>query len=47
MGQRIMDNNETKDRDHVVVSSAWAGNVALILLVVLVIAGAWAYKEYF
>jgi hypothetical protein len=47
MGQAIMDNNESKDRDHVVFSSAWIGNVVLILVVVLVIAGAWAYKEYF
>lgn len=41
------NNNEPKDGDHVVFSSAWAGNVALILFVILVIAGAWAYKEFF
>lgn len=42
-----MDNKDTKKPDHVVFSSAWVGNLFLLLLVVLALVGVWAYKEYF
>jgi hypothetical protein len=42
-----MEDKEPKKPDEVVVSSAWFGNIALIILVILVLAGAVAYKEYF
>ncbi|MEQ1938234.1 hypothetical protein ABMA46_08265 [Mesorhizobium sp. CN5-321] len=42
-----MDNNEPDNRDHVVIKSAWVGNVAMIALVVIILGAALAYKEFF
>lgn len=42
-----MDNKDPKESDQVVFSSAWVGNLFLLILVVLALAGVWAYKEYF
>lgn len=47
MGKFIMDNKDPKEIDHVVFSSAWLGNLFIVILVVLVFVGFWAYREYF
>lgn len=47
MGKFIMDNKDPKEIDHVVFSSAWVGNLFIVILVVLVFVGFWAYREYF
>jgi hypothetical protein len=38
--------NDKKD-DHVLFSSAWVGNIVIIAIVVLILAAAFAYNEFF
>jgi hypothetical protein len=35
------------NRDEVVMKSAWTGNIFLIVLVIVILGGALAYKEFF
>jgi hypothetical protein len=38
---------DKKKDDHVVFSSSWLGNIAIIVVVVLILGAAFAYKEFF
>ena len=39
--------DQEDQEDHVMFSSSWAGNIAIITAVVLILAAAFAYKEFF
>jgi hypothetical protein len=41
------NDDDKKQDDHVMFSSAWVGNIAMIAMVLLMIAAAVAYKELF
>jgi hypothetical protein len=42
-----MNDKKEDQEDHVMVSSSWLGNIAIITAVVLILGAAFAYKEFF
>ncbi len=42
-----MDVNKPQDEDHVVVKSAWIGNLTIIAIVAIILGAALLYKDFF
>jgi hypothetical protein len=42
-----MNDKKEDQEDHVMFSSSWMGNIAIITVVVLILGAAFAYKEFF
>jgi hypothetical protein len=38
---------DDKKKDHVMFSSAWLGNIVMVAIIVIILAAALAYKEFF